>query len=152
VDEEKMASEFDRLRAEAEEALKDGAKVRTTIGKVFAKLGRTVAKPIVFILDDILMLLAALAAAVTGKYTKFPVVTLAMILAALGYFLLPLDVVCDWLPFIGYLDDVFVFTLVLKMCHSELQAFKAWENENAQANAQTVAEEEPLETAEGAAA
>jgi hypothetical protein len=78
VDEEKVADEFDRLRAEEEEALKDGAKVRATIGKVFAKLGRTVVKPIVFILDDILMLLAALAAAVTGKYTKFPVVALAI--------------------------------------------------------------------------
>jgi uncharacterized membrane protein YkvA (DUF1232 family) len=45
------------------------------------------------------------------------------------WFLLPFDLICDFIPVIGYLDDIFVIGLALKLCHDDLQEFKAWRME-----------------------
>jgi uncharacterized membrane protein YkvA (DUF1232 family) len=34
----------------------------------------------------------------------------------------------DFIPFIGYLDDVAVFSFVLKMIGEDLEDYKAWKN------------------------
>lgn len=43
-----------------------------------------------------------------------------IILGALGYFILPLDVVADLLPFVGLTDDVFVITAALTKVYSSI--------------------------------
>ena len=82
-----------------------------------------------------MLLIAVVSAYVTGRYKKIPFKTLAMILGALTYFLSPIDAIIDWVPVIGFLDDVFVIGMVLKFAHDDLQAFKAWETEQAEKGA-----------------
>ena len=52
---------------------------------------------------------------------------LLMVIAALIYFVSPFDVIPDWLPVLGHIDDAFVVTLALKSVRTELDAFMAWE-------------------------
>jgi uncharacterized membrane protein YkvA (DUF1232 family) len=131
-DEAAVNAHFDAEREKAEETLKDAERTRGLIADIFEKLSHTVAKPIALIKEDILLLLAVIAAYITGKYKKIPFKTLAMILGALTYFLSPFDVILDFIPIIGFLDDVFVITMVLKFAHDDLQAYKAWEAETAE--------------------
>jgi uncharacterized membrane protein YkvA (DUF1232 family) len=124
---------FEAERHKAEETLKDKEQTRGVIADTFEKLSNTAAKPIAVIKEDILLLLAVISAYITGKYKKIPFKTLAMILGALTYFLSPFDVILDFVPVIGFLDDVFVLTMVLKFAHDDLQAYKAWEAKTAKA-------------------
>lgn len=61
-----------------------------------------------------------------GNYTKIPFRMIASIAAAMLYLVSPLDVVPDWLPFGGLLDDAIVLTAVFAMSRSDLDDYLAW--------------------------
>jgi uncharacterized membrane protein YkvA (DUF1232 family) len=43
------------------------------------------------------------------------------------YFVSPFDVIPDYLPVLGHIDDAFVVSLALKSIRAELDMFMAWE-------------------------
>ena len=61
---------------------------------------------------------------VQGTYTKLPVITLVKITAALLYFVMPFDFVPDFLPFIGFADDLAIVVWVGKAIKEELDEFE----------------------------
>jgi len=64
----------------------------------------------------------------TGQYQAIPWVTILMIVAALIYFITPLDLLPDFIPITGYLDD---FTIILAVFHrfkEDVIAFQTWES------------------------
>jgi uncharacterized membrane protein YkvA (DUF1232 family) len=61
---------------------------------------------------------------VQGKYTKLPVVTLVKITAALLYFVMPFDFVPDFLPLVGFADDLAIVVWVGKAIKEELDEFE----------------------------
>lgn len=64
-----------------------------------------------------------------GRYPSVPRRTLLSSLAALVYFVNPLDLVPDVLPLLGLTDDAVVLTWVLAQVKKDLDAFKAWESD-----------------------
>jgi len=49
-----------------------------------------------------------------------------LIIIALLYVLNPLDIVPDYLPFVGYIDDAMVVGLILKWLHDIIEKYKNW--------------------------
>lgn len=67
------------------------------------------------------------------KYLNIPWTTLLKIGAAIIYFLFPVDVIPDFIPVLGFLDDASVLALVVNAIRDDLNKFKAWEqSQNAQ--------------------
>lgn len=64
------------------------------------------------------------------KYIDTPWQSIAAITFALLYLLNPLDLVPDFIPIIGYLDDASVIGLTLKMISEDLEAYKIWKEKN----------------------
>lgn len=64
---------------------------------------------------------------VKGEYTAVPHATIVALLAALIYFVFILDLIPDFLFWIGLLDDGGVLTYVLTRFNKDLEAFEAWE-------------------------
>jgi uncharacterized membrane protein YkvA (DUF1232 family) len=64
---------------------------------------------------------------VTGQYREIPWKALLSALAALIYFLNPLDLIPDWLGPLGLTDDFAVLTWVYASLGEELQKFLDWE-------------------------
>ena len=64
-----------------------------------------------------------------GRYRKLPKRALIAIVAAVIYFLNPLDLVPDLLPILGLADDAVVLAWVLRQVRRDLDAFLAWERE-----------------------
>lgn len=62
-----------------------------------------------------------------GGYRDMAMPKLLIIIAALIYFVSPFDVIPDWIPVLGHIDDAFVISLALKSVRPELDAFMAWE-------------------------
>jgi len=62
----------------------------------------------------------------TGKYTETPWSTIAGLTGALLYVLSPLDLIPDFLPIVGYLDDAAVFAFALNISKDDLARYRAW--------------------------
>ena len=61
---------------------------------------------------------------VQGSYTKLPVKTLVKITAALLYFVMPIDFIPDFLPLVGFADDLAIVVWVGKAIKDELDEFE----------------------------
>ncbi|WP_083413047.1 YkvA family protein [Bacillus massilinigeriensis] len=67
-----------------------------------------------------------------GEYRKVSVKTIVTIVAALLYFVSPIDIVPDFLIGLGIVDDVAVLGYVLKQVSDELSDYAIWKQERSQ--------------------
>ncbi|MDX1761253.1 MAG: YkvA family protein [Christiangramia sp.] len=65
-----------------------------------------------------------------GVYSKVPWFTIATIAFALLYILNPLDIVPDFVPGIGYIDDLAVLTFGLRFIESDIHNYLDWKLEH----------------------
>lgn len=63
----------------------------------------------------------------SGKYREVPWKTVMTILAAIIYFLNPLDLVPDFIPLMGLTDDFGVLLWVYNSVQAEINKFLEWE-------------------------
>jgi len=70
-----------------------------------------------------------------GDYKKAPVKSLVMVIAAILYFVSPLDLIPDFILGIGFADDIAIIAYVYKQIVKDIQAFLQWE---AQQNIQNI--------------
>lgn len=71
-------------------------------------------------------LLALVKAYWRGEYRAVPRYTIAAVVAAFLYVLTPLDLLPDFIPFVGLLDDALMLSLCLRWVGNDLQAFEDW--------------------------
>ena len=62
-----------------------------------------------------------------GEYRAVPRTTLLIIVAAVIYLLNPLDLMPDWIPALGFVDDAFILTLAIRRTREVLEQFMSWE-------------------------
>ncbi len=75
---------------------------------------------------DLTLLQGLCAAWWRGEYRAINTQALLAVVAALVYFLAPLDAVPDWLLGLGLLDDLAVLAWVLRTWEDELQRYADW--------------------------
>ncbi len=76
------------------------------------------------LVEDVLLVASMVRESVRGRY-RMSRKTLFTLAAALLYFIVPTDAIMDFLPMVGYIDDVAVLTYVLKTFAEEVERFKA---------------------------
>jgi uncharacterized membrane protein YkvA (DUF1232 family) len=64
---------------------------------------------------------------VTNEYKGVSNRTLGMLVLGLLYFVLPLDFLPDFIPVIGYVDDLTVIVAIFKSLSSDIEKFLEWE-------------------------
>jgi uncharacterized membrane protein YkvA (DUF1232 family) len=62
-----------------------------------------------------------------GDYRKVPTQTVVFAIAAIVYFLNPFDVVHDYLPILGYIDDAALIAFVIRSIKNDMSEFLIWE-------------------------
>ena len=75
-------------------------------------------------LGDIKLYFKMLGDVFTGKYKKVPVGTIAAIVGTLLYVLSPIDLIPDFIPVIGYLDDAAMLALCLNFTKYDVEEYK----------------------------
>ena len=65
-----------------------------------------------------------------GRYPNVPWRLIGSIVFAFVYLLMPVDVIPDIIPILGFTDDIAVFGLVLTSFEHDLEAYKAWREEH----------------------
>ena len=76
----------------------------------------------------LLAMLRLIRAFCSGKYKKISWESLISIIVAVAYFASPLDLIPDFLPGIGYLDDAMIVRAVYRSVRVELDRFMEWES------------------------
>ncbi len=76
-------------------------------------------------LKNVRVLYALFKDSVNEKY-KLPPASVAMIGGGLLYFILPVDLIPDFIPVIGYLDDLAVLTTIMNSLNTEIREYRIW--------------------------
>lgn len=119
-----MNSKLKESFAEAKKALGDEDKVEKLLQRMEKKL-KTV--PVAGgVLAYIPTLISLIRMFIKKKYTEIPLASILAILAALVYWLGPLDVIADFIPALGFLDDAGVLAGAVALCKTDLDDYITW--------------------------
>ena len=72
-----------------------------------------------------------------GNYRDIPYKTISAGVVGLLYTLNPIDIIPDFIPFIGHIDDALVLTFCLKLIEKDLQKYQTWKENQSTAKATT---------------
>lgn len=68
-----------------------------------------------------------LKAYINKEYTVVPWASIVLVTVAILYFVTPIDLILDWLPLVGYVDDAAVIVFVVRQIKVDLDKFQQWE-------------------------
>ncbi len=71
---------------------------------------------------------------INGDYRVIPINSTLIIVAAVIYFVNPFDLIPDFIPVIGYLDDASIIAFVMKSVKGDIDKFIEWEQNRIQQN------------------
>ena len=118
--------EFSKIENNAKECVEDKKNIGRLLNEALVKaeknkglLGK--------ILDDLIVLFRLVKAWGRGKYSRMPIKTITLIIATLLYFVNPFDIIPDFLPVIGYVDDAAMIAAGIQAIRGDLSDFKKWE-------------------------
>lgn len=75
-------------------------------------------------------MLRMLRAYINGDYRQIPWKSLLMILGSLIYFMMPLDLIPDFIPITGFADDISIIFLVFGSINEDVENFLEFERSN----------------------
>ena len=117
---------FESAKHRAESLASDKSKVSSLLTDAVFKAGKN-KRALKKIWEDLTTLLHLIRAWVTGNYTNVPWQTIVLAVAAIVYFVNPFDLITDFIPLIGYVDDTTVVWFVIASISHELAKFREWE-------------------------
>ncbi|MFN8260405.1 MAG: DUF1232 domain-containing protein [Chitinophagales bacterium] len=123
-----MQKIFDKLYRQAERIISSDTKVSKLLDEVFLKIGES-SELFYKVQDNVIAMARMLNAWVKGDYRNISAKSMISVVAALIYFVNPLDLIPDFIPLAGQLDDIFVLGYLIKMLNKEIERFMAWEKE-----------------------
>lgn len=81
--------------------------------------------------EDLKLMVGMIIDYVKGNYDSVPWNTIAAVTGAVIYFVSPIDVIPDFIPVAGYVDDALVIKLALDFIGQDLSKYKEWKEAKA---------------------
>lgn len=75
---------------------------------------------------DLMLLVSLIKDYYKGNYRDIPYKTISAGVVGLLYTLNPIDIIPDFIPFIGHIDDALVLAFCLKLIEKDLQKYQIW--------------------------
>lgn len=124
---EKEPRGYQKAKAKAEEILNDPDKTAGLLSNAAekAQFYRQRLKDVWEQLDTLIQMAKAYR---SGDYKHLPWKTIIAIMAAILYFVNPLDLVPDFLFGFGFVDDAAVIGFVVSLLNDEIKKFKDWQS------------------------
>lgn len=126
---------IESLNSKAKGILADPERLSSLIQKVKEKLEKNSNVSLNKVADDCKTGLNLLKAYATNQYNQVPWKSLVSLVAAFVYFLNPFDIIPDFIPIKGLIDDVTVLLFVFNSIKIDLEKFKS--NSSKQPSEQT---------------
>lgn len=125
---QKKPARFDSFRNKAEKLLDSPARIQKLVGQAAQKLTRRGESGFKEAKSDLQTALALVRAWISGEYRDVSRSTLIATVAALLYFVVPLDAIPDFLLGWGYIDDIAVISYVFTQIQDEIEKFRRWQS------------------------
>jgi len=120
------SSSFRSAKNRASEYANDANKLNDLLDeasqKADSKRGR-----LVEVWDSLMACLRLLRAYATGRYKDIPWVSLLSIIAAVIYFVMPVDLIPDFILTLGLVDDAALIGWIISSVKSDVDSFLQWE-------------------------
>ncbi len=82
------------------------------------------------LIEDISLLFLMINDFFRGRYRRVPIRSVAVLVFVFVYIFLPFDIVPDYLPVYGQIDDAIIAVFCLYLLEKDLHGYKKWKNEN----------------------
>lgn len=93
------------------------------------KLSATASNKLSDVLDPLRTSFRLIKAYAGGRYRDVSLENLGLIVAAISYFVMPVDALPDFIMALGLTDDAAILAWTFKKVGQELQRFKEWEDD-----------------------
>lgn len=130
----KRSSFFDSARERAASCLRQPHKLRDLVERA-AQMSSRRLEPLSELREALAASLRLLRAWSSGRYRGIPTASLLSIVAALIYFVSPVDLVPDFIVSLGLVDDAALLGWVLSSVRGDIDRFVTWERQQATPNA-----------------
>jgi uncharacterized membrane protein YkvA (DUF1232 family) len=124
---------FKSAEKKAGRTAQNTAGILELLKQVFEKLNNTAEKDgkgIMQVLKERIFLLGRMLKAYTnGAYRALPWKSLLKIMVALIYFVSPIDFIPDFLPIVGFTDDLAIVVWIFKSLQNDINDFEEWEKQ-----------------------
>ena len=127
ADEITQSAAFRKATSDAEAYVRDSQRLRGLFEDAVGKINVIPRGPFADTWPYLMAMIRVIRAHQKGEYQDISSPKLLIIVAALIYFVSPFDVIPDWIPVLGHIDDAFVVGLALKSVRADLDTFMAWE-------------------------
>lgn len=77
--------------------------------------------------SQIQMIIKMVKTHISGEYRSFSIQSILLLVFALIYFITPLDLLPDFIPGLGFTDDISIVLFILKSLESDIDEFREWE-------------------------
>jgi uncharacterized membrane protein YkvA (DUF1232 family) len=121
-----VEEQSERYKRKADKYRNDPKKTERLL-KEAEKKARKNPGPISARLQDLATLLRLVRAYFSKEYTEVPWETIALAIGANAYYVSPIDLIPDFIPVAGYLDDAAVIGFVIASAANDLHNFREWE-------------------------
>ena len=122
-----QSAAFRRATSDAEDYAGDPKRLRNLVEDAVGKINTIPRGPFGETWPYLLAMIRVIRDYQGGEYRDMPAPKLLIIIAAIIYFVSPFDVIPDWIPVLGHIDDAFVISLALKSVRADLDTFMASE-------------------------
>tara|TARA_A100000164_G_C21739589_1_gene691653 strand:+ start:523 stop:918 length:396 start_codon:yes stop_codon:yes gene_type:complete len=118
-----------KIFRQAMRMLNEQSQIKELIWKVSQKLQKINGsnKQINELMEHVQLFLRMIKKSLSGEYSAFSHKTLLSLVFGLLYFVTPMDVVPDFVPLLGFSDDLSILYFIIKNFKSDIEAFKVWE-------------------------
>lgn len=65
----------------------------------------------------------------SGKYTSFSIKSILLMIAGIVYFVTPIDLIPDFIPALGFTDDITVVFFIYRSLSEDIEMFESWEKQ-----------------------
>jgi uncharacterized membrane protein YkvA (DUF1232 family) len=120
----------------------DFSKVLTKAVKKFEGMSKHVPDSLVESWNNIRLLIDLMMDYSKGHYKSIPWKAITAVSTALAYFISPIDVIIDFIPVKGYIDDALVIKLVIELIDKDLKEYQEWKKQNSEVDRQATIKSE----------
>lgn len=120
-----IKDEYEKYSREAEDLLSNHDKLKVALDETEKRLGK-----IPLVGDDfknVVLMIDMMRAYLKHEYMEIPYTTLISAAISIAYIMSPIDLIPDFIPIIGLLDDVAIIKLAMKLgLEKDLKRYKEW--------------------------
>lgn len=128
---EEAGDHIKKSAKKAEKIAKEPGKLKKLLQDAGEKLAKfdTENKTFTSLLTQLSVFMRMVRAYVNKEYPALPWRSLVSIVAAILYFIMPLDLIPDYIPIAGFMDDMALLAWVYRSIESDVEDFLKWETE-----------------------